>query len=40
MTETAACEKMLGGLNCKNEMVKEQWDSFSGYVLGGSDLTV
>lgn len=40
MTETAACEKMLGGLNCKNEMVKEQWDSFSGYVSGGSDLTV
>lgn len=30
-TDTAGCEKMLGRLNCENEMVKEQWDSFCFY---------
>ncbi len=29
MMEIAACEKMLGRLSSKNDMVKEQWDSFT-----------
>lgn len=35
---TLACEKMLGRLNWKNDMVIEQWDSFSGHMYGRSNL--
>uniref|UniRef100_A0A3Q0S1N1 Uncharacterized protein n=1 Tax=Amphilophus citrinellus TaxID=61819 RepID=A0A3Q0S1N1_AMPCI len=31
LIENAACEKMLGRLNCKNEAVTEQWDSLHSY---------
>lgn len=32
MTENSACEKMLGRLQCTNETMKEQWDSFCTYM--------
>lgn len=40
MIDTVACEQMLGRLTWKNDMVNEQWESFSGNMSGGENLTL
>lgn len=40
MTGIVACEKMLGKLNSRENMIKEQWDSFSDFKTGGDNVNV
>ncbi len=40
MMEAAACENLLGRLNCQNDKVNKQWDSFSGYMSDGDNTVM